>query len=621
MAQPFEEAYGIKWRPEVPPLWREMLCIQHGGKFHLTNQKTWVGGGLYFHYKAAATLIWPDLVWHSWMELMLKEWLTHRYVGIFGPANSSKSFFSSWVHLLDYYCFPNCTTVIICSTTRESLENRIWGEMKMLHRKAVQAFEWIPGNLIEGKQRIVTDERMEAAEGRDFRNGLCAISLKKGNSYQGIDPLVGIKNKRLKMTCDELALCPKAFLDSASNLMKGEDRKLTGMGNPADTIDALGLLCEPAASLGGWDGGIDQTPITKTWETRWPNGICIQLCGLDSPNTKTPPGQPVPFPFLISPKDMEDDAKVWGIDDWHYSMFNLGRMPRGQGSRRVITRQMCLKFGAKDDPVWRNSDRTWIAFLDAAYRGVGGDRCVFGFLQFGEELPADAQPDGSVTVSALTSQAPPAANKRTILALIESMVIPISPDSPDSAEDQIVSFCVGQCKGRGVPMKNFYYDSGMRTSLVQAFGRLWGTETQSIDCGGRPTDQKVSSAIDVKACDYYDRKISQIWFNVRLIIESGQFRGMTEDVMVEGCAREWKTVGANKIAVETKKEMKEKTGRSPDLFDALAIGCFGAIERGFQIRKAQPPEDEDEPQDSGWKRRLMRQAAERRRSYELDYRA
>jgi hypothetical protein len=96
---------------------------------------------------------------------------------------------------------------------------------------------------------------------------------------------------------------------------------------------------------------------------------------------------------------------------------------------------------------------------------------------------------------------------------------------------------------------------------------------------------------------------------------------MTEDMLLEGCAREWKTVGANKIAVETKKEMKLKTGRSPDLFDGLAIGCFGAIERGFQIRKAQPPEDEEEQQDSGWKRRLMREAAEARRSKNLNYRA
>jgi hypothetical protein len=201
------------------------------------------------------------------------------------------------------------------------------------------------------------------------------------------------------------------------------------------------------------------------------------------------------------------------------------------------------------------------------------------------------------------------------------MVIPISPDSAESAEDQIVNFCMGQCKGRGVPAKNLFLDSGMRTSLVQAFSRLWSVDVQSIDCGGKPSDRKVSANIDVLAKDYYDRKITQLWFNSRLVIESGQFRGMTEDVLLEGCAREWKMVGANKIAVETKTEMKLKTGRSPDLYDGLCIGIWGAIERGFQIRKLAPPEDEEEPQDSGWKRRLMREAAEARRSHDLNYAA
>jgi hypothetical protein len=618
MAQPFVEKYGAKWSPLVCDLHREMVCIQNGGHWRRPGHKEWTGVSLEYHYKAAAQLLWPEMIWHEWLDLMLKEWLEHKYVGIMGPANSSKSFFASWVHLLSYYCFPSSTTVIICSTTRESLENRIWGEMKMLHRRAQAEYEWIPGNLIEGKQRIVTDDRMEAAEGRDFRNGVMGVPLKKGTVYQGIDALVGIKNKRLYITGDELSLLPKAFIDSGANLMKGDHRKMTGMGNPSDTLDALGILCEPAASLGGWDGGIDQTPKTKTWETRWPNGICIQLCGLDSPNSKTPKGQEPPYPFLISPQTMEEDAKIWGIDDWHYTMFNLGRMPRGQGSRRVITRQMCQKFRAMDEAVWKDSNRTWIAFLDAAYRGVGGDRCVFGFLQFGEE--AAAEPDlGTALVQSLASQDIQKRTKRQILGLVETMVIPINPDLPEPAEDQIVQFVMGQAKGRGVPAKNFFFDSGMRTSLVQAFSRLWSPDVQSIDCGGKASDRKVSAAIDVMCKDYYSKRVTELWFNVRLIIESGQFRGMTEDVMLEGCAREWKTVAGNKIEVESKSEMKLKTSRSPDLFDALTMGCWGAIERGFQIRKMVPPDQEDAPLNDGWKRRMMRERFEKEQERELNY--
>lgn len=49
--------------------------------------------------------------------------------------------------------------------------------------------------------------------------------------------------------------------------------------------------------------------------------------------------------------------------------------------------------------------------------------------------------------------------------------------------------------------------------------------------------------------------------------------------------REWGYVGNNKIQVEPKPKMREKTGRSPDESDAIAIGIEGAIERGFEIVK------------------------------------
>ena len=66
-------------------------------------------------------------------------------------------------------------------------------------------------------------------------------------------------------------------------------------------------------------------------------------------------------------------------------MMNMGMMPRGQGSRRVITRQLCLKNHAMDEPNWLDGNQTSVAFLDAAYGGVGGDRCIFGVLKFGSE--------------------------------------------------------------------------------------------------------------------------------------------------------------------------------------------------------------------------------------------
>lgn len=112
--------------------------------------------------------------------------------------------------------------------------------------------------------RIVTDARGGAeSEGRDFRNGIIGVPIKRGTDFVGIGDFVGLKNKRVRVVADELSLLPAAFIHMISNLDKNEDLRVVGLGNPKETMDALGLLAEPAASLGGWDSGIDQTPKTK----------------------------------------------------------------------------------------------------------------------------------------------------------------------------------------------------------------------------------------------------------------------------------------------------------------------------------------------------------------------
>jgi hypothetical protein len=620
MADSYEVYPGIWDSKTTLPIATEIGIIQRGGKWMNKASGKMVGNGIEYHFRKALSLIWPEIVWHKWNELFVKEWLSHKYVGVLGPANSSKTCTAALCHLMAYYCAPENTTVIVCSNTKESLENRIWGEMKKLHRQATAKYRWLPGNLIEGKLRIVTDDRSTAVEGRDFRNGLMGVAAYVGGAMRGISSLVGIKNDNLYICGDELQTLPRAFLDSLSNLMKPTARpghkavrKCTGMGNPSDTLDSLGALCEPAAHIGGWDSGIDQRPLTKTWPTRWPGGICIQFCGSDSPNKDFPPDKPK-YSFLIGPRDLEEESQKWGVDDWHYTMFCEGRMPRGQGSRRVITRQMCQKFGAMNEALWQNSNRTSIAFLDAAYRGVGGDRCVFGSLRFGQEsVPLTSE----TLISNLIEQELPPEKRKTILELVKTEVIPINGDIAELPEDQIVKAVMAKCEEASIPPENFFFDAGMRTSLVSAFARLWSPKVNSIDFGGRPSDRIVSANIPVACKDYYFNFVSELWYNVRHVIEAGQFRGMTEDVMLEGCAREWLKVGANKIQVEPKEEMKKKCGRSPDLFDALVCGVWGALQKGFVIRSIN--NERAVTVSHAWKRELRNKANELRIKGQLNY--
>lgn len=574
----YVKLWGVYWPVVKDPASIHLDCIAHGGEWINSQTGETCGGGMEFHYKELIKILWPEVVMHRWLELILKNYLTHRLIVLIGPASSSKTFSSALLVLIDYFAHPDCTTVICCSTTKERLQERVWADVTKLFKNARKRAPWLPGNIIEGRLRIVTDSRKDSPDGRDFRNGCVGVPCKRGENFVGLSDFAGIKNKRVRLLGDELSLLPRAFCDAISNLDKNPDFKCIGLGNPKDTTDALGVLGEPAASLGGWESGIDQTFGTKTWEVRRSGGVCIQLPGDDSPNLDGSLGIP-----LISQADIDRDVSFYGKDSVWFTMMDLGKMPRGAGSRRVLTRQLCENFRALEEPMWRDSNLRRIAFMDAGY---GGDRCIFGELVFGYESVhhKSSVPDASGIAASQQFNSSP----HQIIALVDTMVVPMNPGLDVELEDQIATFVMKQCEARGIPAENFFFESGMRTQLVTSFGRIWSPQVESVDCMGSATESPVSANIPKLCKDYYANKITEIWYGVRLTVEAAQFRGMKESAMMEFCDREWTIVAGNKIQVEPKDKMKLKTGRSPDEADAVAIGLFGAQRRGFRIARLQP---------------------------------
>src|SRR5688572_26746498 len=259
--------YNLYWPTTVEAASMELDLIREGGQWKKQNGEI-AGEGLEYHYKEFIRIVWPWVVQHKWLNLILKHYLTHRTVVLIGPASSSKTFTSALLVLVDYFAHPDCTTVLCCSTTKERLQDRVWADIIKLFKAAKKEYQWLPGNLIEGRLRIVTDSRKDSPDGRDFRNGVTGISAKRGDTFIGIGEFAGVKNKRVRLLGDELSMLPRAFVDAISNLDKNPDFKCIGLGNPKDTNDALGVLGEPAPHLGGWEGGIDQQFGTKTWPIR-----------------------------------------------------------------------------------------------------------------------------------------------------------------------------------------------------------------------------------------------------------------------------------------------------------------------------------------------------------------
>lgn len=357
----------------------------------------------------------------------------------------------------------------------------------------------------------------------------------------------GIKNKRIFLIADEASFMARAFFDSIANLNKNHGFKAIALGNPQDPGDSLGLICEPHESEGGWDGVI-QGVKTTSWRCRMPETRCVQLVGTDSPNFDVPDNVPEPFPFIIGRKAIKNDLEYYGPNSLQFQMMDLGVMPKNAQARRVLTRTLCDEHGVRAQPIWADTQQTQLLGLDASYSAVGGDRTALTHLSFGRGISG-----------------------RDLAAMLAPPIIIPIKNPKRSPEEQIAIAVREYAEKHNIPPEHVFFDSTGRGTLMSAFARLWSPVVVPIEFGGKASERIVSNVINVPAFEHFSKRVSELWFTVRYLVEADQLCGLTEDVIEEGCMREWGMVAGNRVEVEPKDKTKKRMGRSPDLFDSL---CF-----------------------------------------------
>ena len=553
--------YGVEWPEGAHPLQIEFTCIRKGAPF---------GVPLHEHYRRAQELLWPTEKFHRWKLLQMSHLLYNRVVGVLGPASSGKTHEAALIGLTKWFVFYNEMTVLCASTSREMLEMRVWGEVKKHWQMAKDRYLWLPGVLIDSRQRIIMEgDEDDKDRARDFRNGLCGVPCKKGGEYVGLGDYVGIKNKHVLLIADESQFMPRAFVDAIANLDKNQGFQCFALGNPKDRNDALGIVCEPDSSIGGWDGVPDDEK-TKTWKSRFRGGMVIQLIGMDSPNFDVPPDKPAPYPFLIKREDIEADAKFYGRDSIQFAMMDKGVMPREGVGNRILTRMLCEKFGAFGKPIWDDDKTIKILGLDAAYGSIGGDRCVLTEGHLGRIK-----------------------GKQVLAIHGNPIIVPVSVKRAGLPEDQIAEFCKEYGERNGIAPERLFFDSTGRGTLMSAFARIWSPSVVPIEFGGVATDRPapgvnikgIQDHKDKKCRDIYRNMVTELWYSVRACVESAQLIGMTEELLSEGMMRDFQVKDGHKVQVEPKSETKKRMGRSPDLFDSLVVLVEGARRNGLAIEK------------------------------------
>lgn len=566
MAEPSPKARDLPYLTKLK--WKnrdrfeiERVMIQNGGKVH------GFGEGLAYHYKAAIAALWPHFDWHRWSHLLIGNFATKDEVPVLGPASSGKTYCAAALGLMTFWVWPEGTSIIMSSTTKEGLQLRIWGAIKELFNRARSSRPHLPGRLIESKYMLTSATTGEDDDlAQDFRDGIIGVACKVGGTFVGLSNYVGLKNDRVMLIADEASLMGRGFLDSVANLRKNPSFKFILMGNPKETSDALGTAAEPAAAIGGW-AGYDSAPRTQVWKTRAANGVAIQLCGYDSPNYDYPRGLN-PHRGLITPEHIENDLAYYGESSLQFSMMNLGVMPRDASTRRVITMLLCEQRMAFDLPVWGDGKTTDIASLDPAYKGIGGDRCVLRHLRFGKD------PMGRQILSGVGNP----------------IMVPLDGSSRATSEEQIAYYVRDFCVGKNIPPENFALDATMAGTLVSAIGQIWSPSFVAITCGGKPQDRPIRAGDTKLESEAYGKMVSAAWFASYYTVEGGQLRGVTREEVEEASMREWKLNNNQSarrqdpvIDVEPKEDMKKRMGRSPDLWDSFVIGLELARRRGFVI--------------------------------------
>lgn len=558
------EKYGSIW-DDSDPIAIELGAIGING--HWINQNgNKCGLGLFQHVKNFQSMVWPKKDWQRWNErLILPELCKGGTVTLFGPASAGKSAEACDFLLTMYWAFPDSFTGMCSSTTREMLEMRIWAEIKMKYRMAKEIAPWLPGVLIDSSQQITTDGK--EVEGRDFRNGIKGLPMKRGKEWEGLSAYAGVKNDFVMLIADELGLMPQNMLQGAANLKSNPRFQAIYMGNMSDLDTPLGEVAEPDC---GYDI-LPDTTVSRCYKTREQNGRAIQLIGSDSPNLDYPPGKE-PYPYLIGRRYIEECEIDYGKGTPLFTMMAVGSIPRGTMANRVITKSLCRQFGASDDVTWGHEKITRLYCADISYTVEHGDRTVGIPLGFGRDNEGQLR-----------------------IALLERPKVFGAQEKSGSVEDQMARQIRDECNRLTIEPAHFFFDGTGRSSFTSAVMRLWSTEVNAIEFGGNATDRpnfigrryrEGKWEGDLLPCkEVYGKMVSELWFAVRAAIESAQLRQLTEDAQKEGCLRAWTIGKGNKIDVEPKKDMKLRLGRSPDIFDALVAGVEGARRLGFALGK------------------------------------
>lgn len=501
------------------------------------------GLGEFEHMRNAIDLLWNNpekpaarpFIWSPWAEDMLYEACLNKYLSIAGCASSGKSDAVAMYGIINYLAAPTYTLVLMTSTTLREARRRIWKSTMELWN----AVPGLPGRVVNSLGII---KGMSPTGGYTEATGVGLIPASKSKEKEAIGKLAGIKQDRLILLADELPELPESLIHTAVNNMAvnnsnkiGAGFKMVGLGNPNSHFDAFGLFSEPRE---GWES---VTEDDFEWETEL--GKCIRFDAQDNPNLI----EKGKYPWMPSQEVIDQSKAMYGENSlFFYRMFKGFWCPTGTDSS-IYSEADLIRGMSKRKATFDESYVT-VAGLDPSFTS-GGDRCIAYFGKYGKM-------DGLFT-----------------LVLTESVTLKEDINEKEVPRShQLSRQFKAECLKRGVLPENAALDStGGGAPFHDVLSVEWSDRVMAVNFAGKASDRKVSATDNSLGHERYQNKMSEIWFQSKELLRSNQFWGIDRELAKEMVSREYDTTATGKIKVESKKDYKMRTGKSPDLADSAFV--------------------------------------------------
>ncbi len=495
-----------------------------------------------FYFWRVADLLWnhdelPEkmFVKHPWAEKIIHECINNRYLAVGGAASSSKSHTLAGYGIISWMARPRYTLVLITSTTLREARKRIWGSVISLL------------SVIEGMPLAIRDS-IGSANYEDEKGvihntaGLSLIAAEKSRTREAVGKFIGLKQKHVILLGDELGELSPAITEAAlSNLSSNPDFEYKGASNPASPFDAFG---DWAAPVDGWEAHNLQTE--DEWETKY-GGKYIRLDGERSPNILA--GEDL-YPFL--PTQEKNDEKKYLLGETSRSYMRMVRAVffHGDQDDGIYSESEIMSSGGLTKAELTGTV-TKLCGVDLGFT-TGGDRTVMWFASLGYD-----------------------ATNQFVLRFDDW--ISINDDATNKAVPrsyQIARRIKDECAKRGIAPANVAVDAtGAGAPFCDVLAGEWSADVLRVQFGGKASDRRVSSNSKLTGDELYTNRVSELWFVGKEFLRTGQLSGITGDLAKEMCARRYDTVkGATlRMKIESKPDLKSRTGASPDLADAAFV--------------------------------------------------